>query len=80
MESLSVKIDKNKLYNVMGIARWGVEIGSSKVLLESLYKPSGEFIPLEVESGWYPVLFDVEKEGRYPTKEEWNCWIRDYIH
>jgi hypothetical protein len=71
--------DKNKLYNVMGLARYGVKLWDGTILLEAVVKWGAGFEPLIIEDKWYPVLFDVEKEGRYPSPEEWAGWIKDFI-
>jgi hypothetical protein len=65
--------DRNKLYNVMGIARWGISDPTGLISFESLDLAGGDHIAFtsKVE---YPILFDVSKMNRYPSAKEWAKW------
>jgi hypothetical protein len=69
---LTYATDKNKLYNVMGMARWGVRTPTG-ILFESMDLAGGEFLAFETQIE-YPILFDVAAAGRYPTSAEWTSW------
>lgn len=61
----------SKLYDVMGIARWGVECDEG-VDFEECHR-NGTTYMAYTGYGSYDVLWDTEKEGRYPSVDEFEA-------
>jgi hypothetical protein len=65
--------DTTKLYNFKGIPRYGRKNAFGITTFEQMDLAGGTYLEVETDID-YPILFDVQLEGRYPSGDEWAAW------